>query len=356
MYAAYSSNQDLTNGESIERKNPEKAGERELQPGESDFTKAMEDIPPFSETPNNSLVNPATAEGSSTITTPSNANESTEGAYSTNNAYGENQQLSATITEKTAASQVASGDINVTHLIQNVAGNAAGGSDAIRQDGSTAETNMSIAKDAADDLSANISLGKTDGANEGNNLLVETMTSAAAMKVATEAAAVETVNQAPNATNTIAEAQKAIERTRDLEASLEQSGSLVQDPHTAANIMTGVEDIEQQITESENLLSTAIEEKSENVEEPEETSNPEANLLDSSDNPSQDPNPQLNSTSESPFSSTPQTAEGIAPGQINANTIDTLRQQREEKAKAAQEATRVNNEQATNERLEGQRF
>ena len=255
----------------------------------------------------------------------------------TANADNENQRTVATITEETAKQQIAANDVDVSNLVQNVAGVLPGGEETIISDAATASTNIAQAESAANGLATKVAAGESDGSVEGENILNAAMVSAANMSVTTEKAATDVVNEHPDAEASITDAKNAIEQTESVKESLARAAEQVQNPELVPKMRAGVQDIEAELAHSQDLLAEATDAMAkETEEETEEEESEDAVAIQAQG--------QQNEGAEMEDI-------GYAPGQMNADAFKRLTEEREEKQKAAAEATTVKAEQATDENI-----
>lgn len=303
----------------------------------SDFSKAMADVPEFGST-TEAESEPAVAEAIEEVEKANQTEdvESSENETGVENADNEDQRTIDTVTEKVAREQVESNDIDVSNLVQNVAGSTAGGQETIQQDAEAASTNIAQAERAADNLTTKVAAGESDGTAEGENILNAAMVSAANMSVTTEQAVASAMNQRPDAETNLSDAQEHIAKTESLKETVAETATKVENPELTAKMHTAVQDIEAELSRSRDLLTEATD-----------------SLAKATDEASE----------EKPLGQTPQEAEdqaitspdAFAPGQMDAEAIRQLKEQQDQKQAAAEKATQVRVEQAADEALSAKR-
>ncbi len=270
MYAAYTSDNQLENHESLEGKRVEKelsaeeiaareqaAAEWREKVGaepeaEPDFAAAMADVPEFGVASQEAAVAAAATVGIVDAIAPTE--KTIDG---TPNADNENQRTALNATERAAEEQIDENNVDVSNLVQDVSSDAPGGKEAILRDADAASTNAEQAQRAADGLSTKIAAGESDGKTESENILNAAMVSAAGASVAAEKAAIEMTTDHPNATIDKSEAEESIEKADSLRDSLDQAAQQVQDPELMAKMQKGASDITAELEKSKDLLGEA---------------------------------------------------------------------------------------------------
>lgn len=270
MYAAYTSDDQLENHESLEGKRVEKklsaeeiaareqaAAEWREKVGaepeaEPDFAAAMADVPEFGVASQEAAVAAAATVGIADAIAP------TEQIVSdTPNVDNKNQRTALNATERAAEEQINNNNIDVSNLVQDVSSDAPGGKEAVLRDADAASTNAEQAQRAADGLSTKIAAGESNGKTESENILNAAMVSAAGASVAAEKAAIEMTTDHPNAKIDKSEAEKSIEKADSLRDSLDQAAQKVQSPELMAKMQKGASDITAELEKSKDLLSEA---------------------------------------------------------------------------------------------------
>lgn len=228
------------------------------------------------------------------------------------NEDGEQQRTINTATEDAAKEQIKSNDVDVSNLVQNVAGTLPGGEETIINDAAAAGTNISQAENAANGLATKVTAGESDGTEEGENVLNAAMVSAANMSITTEKAATQ-----------------------------------VQDPELVAKMQKGVNDIKAELTRSQDLLAEAVDTMAQKTEEEEEKKE-EAEEEEGDEEVTEQDSGLLEEKIEVENTET-------LPGQMNADAVKRMVAEREKKQKAVAAAKKAEAEQATDEDMSSQR-
>ena len=303
MYAAYTSDNQLENHESLEGKRVEKelsaeeiaareqaAAEWREKVGaepeaEPDFAAAMADVPEFGVASQEAAVAAAATVGIVDAVAP------TEQIVSgTPDADNKNQRTALNATERAAERQIKDNNVDVSNLVQDVSSDAPGGKEAILRDTDAASTNAEQAQRAADGLSTKIAAGESDGKTESENILNAAMVSTAGASVAAE-------------------------KADSLRDSLDQAAQQVQDPELMAKMQKGASDITAELEKSKNLLGEAERITAEESEASEKQ--------DSSDNPADQETDGSAPIAEMVFSQTTTTPNAVNEALLNsAEPID----------------------------------
>ena len=255
------------------------------------------------------------------------------------NEDGEQQRTINTVTEDAAKEQIKSNDVDVSNLVQNVAGTLPGGEETIVNDAAAASTNISQAENAANGLVTKVAAGESDGTEEGENVLNAAMVSAANMSVTAEKAATEVINEQSDAEISVEEAKSAIAQTESTTEALSQAATQVQDPELVAKMQKGVTDIKAELTRSQDLLAEAVDTMAQKAEEEEKEEGEEG---DEQDGDLLEEKIEVENTE-------------TLPGQMDADAIKRMTAEREEKQKAAAAAKKAEAEQATDENMSSKR-
>ena len=370
MYAAYTSDSQLENHESLEGKRVEKelsaeeiaareqaAAEWQEKVGaepeaEPDFATAMADVPEFDVAGQEAAVAAAATVGVVDAIAPTK-----QIANDTPNVDNENQRTTLNATERAAEEQINDNNVDVSNLVQDASGNAPGGKEAVLRDADAASVNAEQAQRAADGLSMKIAAGESDGKTESENILNAAMVSAAGASVAAEKAAIEITTDHPNALIDESEAEKSIEKADSLRDSLDQAAQQVQNPELMAKMQKGASDITAELENSRDLLSEADRITTEESETDKKQ--------DSSDNPADQKIDDNASIAEMVFGQTATTPNAVneallnSAEPINPNTLANITEKsaKDDDAKKAL----INNEKqikaaaATDESLSNQR-
>ena len=370
MYAAYTSDSQLENHESLEGKRVEKelsaeeiaareqaAAEWQEKVGaepeaEPDFATAMADVPEFDVAGQEAAVAAAATVGVVDAIAPTE-----QIANDTPNVDNENQRTTLNATERAAEEQINDNNVDVSNLVQDASGNAPGGKEAVLRDADAASVNAEQAQRAADGLSMKIAAGESDGKTESENILNAAMVSAAGASVAAEKAAIEITTDHPNALIDESEAEKSIEKADSLRDSLDQAAQQVQNPELMAKMQKGASDITAELENSRDLLSEADRITTEESETDKKQ--------DSSDNPADQKIDDNASIAEMVFGQTATTPNAVneallnSAEPINPNTLANITEKsaKDDDAKKAL----INNEKqikaaaATDESLSNQR-
>ena len=257
------------------------------------------------------------------------------------NEDSEQQRTINTATEDAAKEQIKSNDVDVSNLVQNVAGTLPGGEETIINDAAAAGTNISQAENAANGLVTKVAAGESDGTEEGENVLNAAMVSAANMSVTTEKAATQVINEQPDAEISVEAAKSAIAQTESTTEALSQAATQVQDPELVAKMQKGVNDIKAELTRSQDLLAEAIDTMAQKTEEEEEKKE-EAEEEEDDEVIAEQDSGLLEEKIEVENTET-------LPGQMNADAVKRMVAEREEKQKAVAAAKKAEAEQATDE-------
>jgi len=369
MYMGYisSDNQNQSNPEAIGEKGKEKeptpeeiaAGEQRaaewnealgVEPEEpADFSESMADVIPFPGVAEATIAG-ATAgialDAAATIgETPKVEKDEEEGGGGQTEVYNEdneNQRTINTATEDAAKEQIKSNDVDVSNLVQNVAGTLPGGEEAIIHDAAAANVNISQAESAANGLVTKVAAGESDGTEEGENILNAAMVSAANMSVTTKKAATEAINDNPSADISVDQAREAIAKTESTTEVLAQAATQVQNPELAVKMQTGVKDIKAELTRSQDLLAETVDTMTQKAEEEAKKEEGEEAAAEQSQG-LLDENTEVENTE-------------TLPGQMDADTIKRMAAERKEKQKAATvEAAKAEVEQAADEDMSSRR-
>ena len=263
------------------------------------------------------------------------------------NEDSEQQRTINTATEDAAKEQIKSNDVDVSNLVQNVAGTLPGGEETIINDAAAANTNISQAENAANGLVTKVAAGESDGTEEGENVLNAAMVSAANMSVTTEKAATQVINEQPDAEISVEAAKSAIAQTESTTEALSQAATQVQDPELVAKMQKGVNDIKAELTRSQDLLAEAVDTMAQKTEEEEEKKE-EAEEEEGDEEVTEQDSGLLEEKIEVENTET-------LPGQMNADAVKRMVAEREEKQKAAAATKKAEAEQATDEDMSSQR-
>ena len=322
------------------------------------FENAMADVPPFAGANAAVLAETVAAPLEVVDTVAETDGESGESGESgdTYNANGEAQTNPASVVEQVAKDHTERGDVDPNNVLQDAG--AAIGREGVEN--TNTDVNLTIAQNAAE----NINPQESNGTKQALNLLSETEAATAIAKAKAEGAVLDTINNNPGATFSKAEAEESLSKAESAVDTLNSAASKVQseDPSVASKVVTGAESMSRVLQESRDMLTAEVDRL---AAEQDAADGESAELLTSAGTATEESTADAESitaigatpgASGDIMNSTPNGNEttSIAPGQLNADTVRMLQEQREdEKKKAVEAALKAQRESAPKEQLEG---